>query len=173
MNLETDSVLVSPASMWMYTTIGALGVLNGILAGFLVLRVDVVLLNLHASVWMFLIVWAATTAYFSYRRLASGVIASGLYVLAWLVFLAPFAYFGPLLAESQSYALGERGQRLLEAFSGLFMWGLAGGVLALVLAGLAIYFRRRTNRLLSRKRKQAIRMTTDTGNDEESRQSGD
>lgn len=162
MDIETDSALLAPASLWMYAAIGALGVLNGVLAGFLVLRVDIVLLNLHASVWMFLIVWAASTAYFSYRRLASGVIATGLYVLAWLVFLAPFAYFGPLLAEAQTYALGERGQHLLEAFSGLFMWGLAGGALALILTGLAIYFRRRTKRLLSRRRKVGARAQADS-----------
>lgn len=161
MSSEGESALLYPASGRMYASIGVLGVLNGILAGFLVLRVDVVLLNLHVSIWIFLVVWAATTSYFSYHRLATGVLASGLYCLAWLVLLAPFAYFGPLIADVQNYSLSEQGQRLLESFTGLVVWGVVGGVLALVLSGVGIYFRRRYHRRLSRRRKDGIKAEID------------
>lgn len=168
-----QSSLLVPDSAVMYITIATMGVLAGVAGGFLVLNTEIVFLNLHAAIWMFLIVWAGSTAYFSYRRVPSGVLAAGLFLLAWLIFLGPFGYYGPFLAEAQNFALNERGQQLRQAFSNLFGWGLAGGVLALTLGGLAMYFRRRRDRILSRRRKRRARRDIDVhGDDHHDRDNG-
>jgi len=78
-----------------HVLIAALGVTNGLLAGAVGYALDRTVLNLHTAVWAFLIVWAATTAYLSYKRVASGVVATGLFSLAVFVLLQPLAVFGP------------------------------------------------------------------------------
>jgi len=142
------SSLVTEDSAVMYVLVGFMGATNGLLAGAVGYFLDVTVLNLHAAVWLFLVGWAITTAYLSYQRVPSGVLAVGLYFIGLFVLLQPIAIYGPLLAAA-SEASGMKGaQLLLEGWQGIVWSGALAGVLAI-----AIMF---ASRLLNRHARQAV-----------------
>lgn len=136
------SSLFTEDSAVMYVVVGLMGATNGLLAGAVGYFIDVTLLNLHAAVWLFLVGWATTTAYLSYKRVPSGVLAVGLYFVGLFVLLQPIVIYGPLLAGASEASGTTRAQLLLEGWQGIVWWGALAGVLAI-----AIMF---TSRLLTR-----------------------
>lgn len=136
------SSLFTEDSAMMYVVVGFMGTTNGLLAGAVGYFLDVTVLNLHAAVWLFLLGWAGTTAYLSYKRVPSGVLAVGLYFIGLFVLLQPIAIYGPLLAKAGEASGMTRAQLLIDSWQGIIWWGALAGVLAL-----AIMF---TSRLLTR-----------------------
>lgn len=133
-----DSSFLTPDSPRMYLAIAVMGLVVGLLAGWVSLAFDIVFLNLHAAIWVFLIVWAGATAYFSYKNSPSGVVATGLYLVAILIVLGPFATFLPALSQQ-----GTSNAQTVQGMIGLFVWASVSGLLAVVFAGLARHFQRR------------------------------
>jgi hypothetical protein len=147
-----DSSLVTDDSAMMYVVVGGMGATNGLLAGAVGYYLDMSLLNLHAAVWLFLVVWAATTGYLSYKRVPSGVLAVGLYFVGLFVLLQPIVIYGPLLAAASETTGTTRTQLLLESWQGIIWWGTLAGGLAIV-----IMF---ASRLLTRHARAVVRRQT-------------
>lgn len=150
------SSLFTGGSSLTYVLIAGLGVTNGLLAGVIGYVVDQTVLNLHTAVWSFLIAWAATTAYLSYKRVASGVLATGLYFFVGFVLLQPIVIFGPVLAEASGLSGYERTRALIEGWSGIFVWGLSAGVVALCTTFVRRLLLRRARRVRRERRRRDI-----------------
>lgn len=146
---EGDSLLFTEDSALMYVMVGLMGAMNGVLAGAVGYFIDATVLNLHAAIWLFLIGWALTTTYLSYKRVPSGVLAVGLYFIGLFVLLQPIVIYGPLLATTGGGSGMTDARLLLTTWQGIFKWGLLSGVLAL-----AIMF---TSRLLNRHARRVVR----------------
>lgn len=149
----TRSSLFTEDSSLTYVLIAGLGVMNGLLAGVIGYALDQTVLNLHTTVWSFLIAWAATTAYLSYKRVASGVLATGLYFLLVFVLLQPVAVFGPILAAGSGPSDYERTRALIEGWNGILVWGVVAGVVALCTTFVRRLLLRRARRVRGRRRR--------------------
>lgn len=143
-----ESSLFTEDSAVMYVVVGLMGATNGLLAGAVGYFIDMTVLNMHAAIWLFLLGWAVTTAYLSYKRVPSGVLAVGLYFIGLFVLLQPIVIYGPLLAEASKASGTARAQLLIDGWQGILWWGLLAGVLAI-----AIMF---TSRLLKRHARQVV-----------------
>lgn len=149
----TRSSLFTGDSSLTYVLIAGLGVMNGLLAGVIGYALDQTVLNLHTTVWSFLIAWAATTAYLSYKRVASGVLATGLYFLLVFVLLQPVAVFGPILAAGSGLSGYERTRALIEGWNGILVWGVVTGAVALCTTFVRRLLLRRARRVRGRRRR--------------------
>lgn len=136
----------------MYVLIGLMGAINGLLAGVVGYVIDATFLNLHAAVWAFLIAWATTTSYLSYKRVPSGVVAVGLYFVGLFVLLQPVAIYGPLLAAAADTSGITRAQLLIDGWRGVLSWGVTAGALAVAIALVSQLLKRHAKRVVSRRR---------------------
>lgn len=150
---HTSSLVDSP-SAGMYAAIWTMGTLSGVLAAWAATVIDVVWLNLPVSVWAFLVVWASTTAWLSYRRVPSGVLARGLAFVAALVVLVPFVVFGPRLASALDAGRGLDVGAVSGGFYGLLAWGALAGVASIAAFALS---RRLSNRAARLRRRSTMR----------------
>ena len=151
-----ESSLFAGDSSLTYVLIAGLGVTNGLLAGVIGYVLDHTVLNLHTAVWSFLIAWAATTAYLSYKRVASGVLATGLYFLSVFVLLQPIAIFGPILIGASGLSGYERTRVLIEGWSGILVWGVSAGVVALCITFVRRLLLRRARRIRRERQRMAV-----------------
>lgn len=157
MSLRGSSALVQRDSAWMYVAIWVSGTVNGVVASWIAFNFDIVILNLHAAIWTFLVVWAATTTYVSYKHVPSGALATGLIFGAVIVFLIPFLYYGPVIIQAHQESVGPRGPLLLEGFQGLIMTSILGGSVAFLLGATGVYLRRRARHVERRTRSRRAR----------------
>lgn len=148
-----ESSLFSSDSAAMYVVIGLMGTANGLLAGVVGYFVDVTLLNLHAAVWLFLLSWAVTTSYLSYKRVPSGVLAVGLYFIGLLVLLHPVVIYVPRLVAATDASGATSANLLIEGWRGIFIWGSTAGVLALVITFVSRLLKRHADDVLRRRRR--------------------
>lgn len=140
----------------MYVVIGLMGILNGLLAGAVGYFVDVTVLNLHAAVWMFLVAWAATTSYLSYKRVPSGVLAVGLHFVGLFVLLQPVVLYGPMFFAATDAAGPDRTRLLIDSWRGIFSWGFTAGVLALAITVVSRFLERHAKQVLRRRYKDHV-----------------
>jgi len=157
----SKSVLFTDEPALMYVLIGVMGATNGLLAGVVGYYVDATFLNLHAAVWAFLLVWAATTGYLSYERVPSGVLAVGLYFVVLFVLLQPLAVYGPALAAATGEAGVSDPAALSNGFQGLAVWGATAGILALALTAVSRLLKRRAEHVLGRRQRRRLRWQDD------------
>lgn len=139
---------LSPTGKPVPLTVAVLGVAAaaGVLAASVASVLDGAAFNLHAGVWAFLVVWAATTGYLSFRESPSGVLADGTRFLAPLVALVPLANLGPVLVGTGDSAGASAAAGLAAAGSAL----LVQAAVALVVAGLLLALGRRFSRRAER-----------------------
>lgn len=159
MGSEVDSgssSLLHDSPSLMYVTIWGMGCLSGLLAGVLASTIPGVWFNLPTEVWGFLVVWAASTAYYSYRRVPSGVVASGLYVSAVFLALLPITTYVPVVVASQSGQAIDASV-LLDATVDFLQWGVLAGLLAALAVFLSRRLTRRADRLYRRRATRRLR----------------
>ncbi|MFB6172531.1 MAG: hypothetical protein ABEJ23_08340 [Haloarculaceae archaeon] len=137
-----QSSLFTSDSALMYVVIGLVGLLDGLLAGAVGYFVDLTFLHLHAAVWLFLISWAATTAYLSYERVPSGVLAVGLYFAGLFVLLQPVVIYGPSLVAATRSSGVNSARHLVASWQGILVWGVIAGGLALAIGIVSRLLRR-------------------------------
>lgn len=126
----------------MLVTIFGTATVAAVAAAWVTLRAPVELLNLHAAVWTFVVAWAALVGYFSYARLPSTVVGSGLCVVGLAVALRPPAAGGAVRAAL----------RAADPVTAPLVVR-AAGVLVVVLGA---YVRRRGRRRLAREAMQSL-----------------
>lgn len=137
----------------MYAVIGVMGTVNGLHAGVVGYYIDTSILKLHAAIWLFLIGWAVSTAYLSYKRVPSGVVAVGLYFVSLVLVLHPVVIYGPLLVAAKDAPAPERAQLLVHGWQGILTWGVVAGGLAIAIVFSSRLFERRARRVLLRRRR--------------------
>lgn len=144
-----SSLLVeSPSATFVAIGVGAF--LNGAMAGWVAQVFDQTYFNLRVEVWAFLVVWAATTAYFSYRRIPSGVVGVSLYVLGIFIVLVPIAEYAPLIVTAMHGSGGFDTTLFIEGVTGLLTWGTVAGITAAVVAFVSKRLTRRADRIYRR-----------------------
>lgn len=122
-------------------------VTTGLLAGWLVLGVDLAFYGLPVAVWLSLAVWLATTVYLATKRVTSDVLGSTLYLVAVLVVMKPLVHYAPVVRAALAATGHRRSQLFLEAIGGLLTWGLPAAVLALVFVAVGRRARSRARRI--------------------------
>lgn len=140
------SALLSPASARLYVTIALAAFVNGLLASLLANVVNQTFFGLAAEMWAFLVVWAVTTVYFSYKRAPSGVLGAGLYLLAVLVLLLPVTTYGSLVVAGLRTSDTLDAKLLLEGMRGLVTWGVVAAFVSIVAMRLSRWLTRRGKR---------------------------
>lgn len=148
-----ESSLFTEDSAMMYVVVGLMGTTNGVLAGAVGYFIDMTVLNLHAAIWFFLLGWATTTAYLSYKRVPSSVLAVGLYFIGLFVLLQPIVIYGPLVAKAGETSGTAQTQLLIDGWQGILWWGAIAGVLALAIMFTSRLLKRHARRVISRRMK--------------------
>lgn len=144
---------VAAKSWTMFATIVGVGTVSGLFAGWTVLEVDATAYNLHATIWLFLVVWSATTAYLFTERVPSGVLGTGLYVMALFVALKPAVLLGTVLLRDS----GADPWPLVESLGGALVWSVVAVLLAVVTAAVGNFFNRRARRSVLHRTRRELR----------------
>lgn len=141
-------------SMPMLGTIFAISILAGLFGGWATVNLQFGLANLHASIWTFLLVWAGMVGYTAYKRVPSGVIGMGLYVMGVFVLVKPVTWFVP-----QYLSQRQASEQVLavQSIASLIVWGLVFFVLAAILFAVGNYFRARAESTVYRLARRGLR----------------
>lgn len=141
-------------TLLMVSTVLGIALLAGLFAGWVVIHIEIEVLNLHASIWGFLLVWAATVGYGAYKRVPSAVIGMGLYVMAGLIVLKPVALFIPQFKSQQE--VGDQ-TAAIQSLADFFIWMIVFAVIAGVLFAVGNYFRGRAESTVLRITRRGFR----------------
>ncbi|WP_255152655.1 hypothetical protein [Halorarius halobius] len=134
-------------SALVVSTVMLMALLNALFAAWNTLGVQVTVYDLHLMVWAFLVVGAATLAYYSYKQTPSAVLGVGCYVLAVQVLLKPVILYGSQLAAGRQAAVAEGSSLFLGGAIGLFLWVPVAVVLAALLILVGRFFHVRDERV--------------------------
>ncbi|MCU4718390.1 zinc-ribbon domain-containing protein [Halapricum hydrolyticum] len=127
--------------------IGITGVVFGLLIGFLVAWA---LAEIGGSGIGFLIGLIGGTLYLWQKRTATGAIGSGLYVSALIMILVPILFYGGMLANvDEDPQTAEEVGMAIGGVMGLVIWGFVFFLLAIVVAAIGYFFKKREKKKLN------------------------
>lgn len=127
--------------------IGVTGAVFGLVIGGLVAWS---LANIGGSGVGFLIAFLAGTVYLWQKPTATGAIGSGLYISALLLILVPLLFYGGMLAEvGEDPQTAEETGMAIGGVLGLVIWGFVFALVAVVVAAVGYFFKRREQKKLN------------------------
>ena len=100
--------------------------------------------SLWESGWLFLLVFMSAFVYLSQQDYPSEAIGIGLYISALFVLLFPVIFYIDMIVAAEGQAGGEFAQ--LGGIFGLFIWGIIGLIMAIIVAGIGYLFNRRAKK---------------------------
>lgn len=126
--------------------IGVSGVFMGLIAGALIAWS---LSNIGGSIVGFLMGFVGVTVHLWQKRTATGVLGSGLYITALLLILVPIFFYGGMLAEvGDDPGTAEEVGMAVGGVLGLVIWGFVFTLIAVVVAAIGYFFKKRESRKL-------------------------
>jgi hypothetical protein len=143
--VEDESTMEATSSKgirWkMALTAGVMAVIVGGLAAWATL-------NLGIAAIAFL-VGAAGSGYYLYQKtLPSEAIGSGLWISALLMLVLPISFYLPIILGTDGAESAEAAGTFIGSIAGLFIWGFVFFILAIVVAAIGYFFKRRAKRKL-------------------------
>lgn len=128
--------------------IGIAGVAFGFLIGFLIAWA---LVEIGGSGIGFLIGLIGGTLYLWQKQTATGAIGSGLYISALIMILVPILFYGGTLADvGEDPQTAEEAGMAIGSVMGLVIWGFVFFLLAIVVAAIGYFFKKREKKKLDR-----------------------
>lgn len=126
----------------MAITAGVLALIIGSLAAWATLNLGI------ASIAF--IVAAAGSGYYLYqKRIPSEAIGSGLWISALLMLVLPIAFYLPAIVGTEGES-AEAAGTFIGSIAGLFIWGFVFLILAVVVAAIGYFFKRRASKKLDK-----------------------
>lgn len=106
-------------------------------------------LNLGIASIAFIVAAAGSGYYLYQKQIPSEAIGSGLWISALVMLVLPIAFYLPAIVGTEGAESAEAAGTFIGSIAGLFIWGFVFLILAIVVAAIGYFFKRRANKKLN------------------------
>lgn len=106
-------------------------------------------LNLGIAMIAFFVAAGGCGYYLYQKQIPSQAIGSGLWIAALVMLILPISFYLPTIVGTGDVESAEAAGAFVGSIAGLFIWGFVLLILAIVVAGIGYFFKRRASNKLS------------------------